>query len=83
MTTSDISSSPPLFHEQQPFYARTMKPVLVYCKKVPLIHILHSIILFLKIFFALANRDKRGLGKYREGGNNILQSKKREDMEEA
>ena len=23
------------------------------------------------------------MGKYREGGNNILQSKKREDMEEA
>ena len=43
-----------------------------------LIHILHSIILFLKFFLALANREKggRGVRKHREGGNNILQSKK-------
>ena len=48
-----------------------------------LIHILHSIILFLKNFFRFSKPGEKGVGKYREGGNNILQSKKREDMEEA
>ena len=56
-----------------------MKLVLVYYEKVPFA-LNYS---FSDFFFALANRDKRGVGKYREDGNNILQSKKREDMEEA
>ena len=57
-----------------------MKLVLVYYEKVPFA-LNYSFSEF--FFFALANRDKRGMGKYREGWNNILQSKKREDMEEA
>ena len=50
--SKDISSSPPLFRQQQPFHARSMKLVLVYYEKVPLIHILHSIILLLKKIFS-------------------------------
>ena len=50
-----------------------------------LIHFLHSIILFLKNFFGFSKQGEKegGVGMHREGGNNISQSKKHEDMEEA
>ena len=58
---------------------------LVYFEKVPLKQILHSTILFLNFFFRISKPARGYINNIvdREGGNNILQSKKCEDMEEA